>query len=73
MTGPPGGAGVVEAARDLRIASRTAQGLPPTVDDPDALRRVAVLVIDARREARRASQSQLVGDQSREVHHRQAA
>lgn len=73
MMVPPGGEGVIEAARALRIASRTAQGLPPTVDDPDALRRVAVLVMDARREARRASQSRLVGERSREVHHQQAA
>lgn len=48
---------ISEAGRNLRLTSRAAQGLPPVVDDADALRRVAILVIDARRAARRAKQS----------------
>lgn len=36
---------ITEAARQHAAKSRKAQGLPPVITDPDALRKVATLIV----------------------------
>ncbi len=49
MTATHSAADLIAAARELASRSRTAQGLSPTVEDPDVLARVAAAIRGADR------------------------
>jgi len=45
---------IIEAARRYAVESARAQGLPPVITDPDALRKVATLIVAHRAKQRAA-------------------